>query len=433
MPVKCQRPFVTLIGEYSNGSYSETGHYPTSYSWNNPYNPVTVQTGGCQVGFNGIPHFAMVNGKIRKFYVRTTVRSGSQYLSVSKGTISTSTNISEGPYWWGSAYRSSNYYKDFLSVPSRDWFETTDIEAELFRSAAGKCNDKVADQKAAILVTIAEAQKTIDSIAETARTFAKGLLQVKKGDFIGAYRTLMHGEPRIGKGGIPLGFPKGETPSTSRSLSSNWLSYRYGWTPTFLDAIGTAEQMADTMLALTHNNPIWICENRGHVSRIISSAHNGTGTPAGMKDYNLVTLDLKLSLWLKGRIKDYGMKNLQEWGIPNFAGVAWELVPLSFVVDWFLPVSDCLAFNTQYMGVETIDIGYHTIHTIESTHSKLRDEKTSSKNTSYGSSPSRVKVRYYNRTPIELEALRPKFLPQFNLNKNRIIDAVALFRSIAFS
>lgn len=152
-----------------------------------------------------------------------------------------------------------------------------------------------------------------------------------------------------------------------------------------------------------------------------------------MSDINHVSLDLTLSLWLKGRIKDNGMKTLQEWGIPNFASVAWELVPLSFVVDWFLPVSDCLAFNTQYMGVEIIDIGYHTIHTLESVHSKLRDEKTSSKYSSYSSSPSRVKVRYYNRTPLELEMLRPKLSPQLSLNKKRLIDAVSLFRNIAFS
>lgn len=433
MPVKCQRPFVTLVGEKYSEVYTMSGQYPYSYTTTIPYQPVTIQTNGCQIGVNGIPQITLVNGKIRKFYVRTTVRSGHQYLVVDKGTISNSTNIFTGPYWWGSESRSSNYYRDFLSIPNRDWFETSDIEAELFRSAASKCNDKVADQKAAILVTLAEAQKTIDSIAETARTFAKGLSQIKKGDFVGAYRTLMHGEPRTGKGGIPLGFPKGETPSTSRSLSSNWLSYRYGWTPTFLDAIGIAEQTADTMIALIHTNPIWICENRTHKSRLISNSHNGTGTPAGMRDSNSVSLELKLSVWLKGRIKDNGMKTLQEWGVPNFASVAWELVPLSFVVDWFLPVSDCLAFNTQYMGVEIIDIGYHTIHTIESTHSKLRDEKTSSKYSSYGSSPSRVKVRYYNRTPIELETLRPKFIPRISINKDRLIDAIALFRNIAFS
>lgn len=434
MTIKCQRPYSSLIGTKIFETYSETGWYPYSYSRVLvPYTPTTELTGGCQFGTSGIPVTAWVNGKFRKFYVRTTARSGHQYTKVDKGTISIDTNTFEGPYWWGSISRSTQYYRDFLSIPNRDWFETSDAESELFRSAAGKCNDKVADQKAMILVTIAESQKTLDMIANTARSFAAGLLQIKKGDFIGAYRTLMHSEPRIGKGGVPLGFPRGETPKVGRSLASNWLSYRYGWTPTFLDAIGIAEQTVDTLEALTHNNPIWVTENRTFQRKIISTAHNATGTPVGMIDKNTVTLDLKLSLWLKGQVSDYGMKNLAEWGIPNFASVAWELVPLSFVVDWFLPVSDCIAFNTQYIGVKVSDIGYHTIHTIQSVHEKKRDDKLASRYSSYDSSPSSVTVRYYNRAPLELEALRPKLLPRLNLNKSKVLDAVALFRSIAFS
>jgi hypothetical protein len=136
MPVKCQRPFVTLVGDKYSEVYTMSGHYPYSYTTTIPYQPVTIQTKGCQIGVSGIPRIAIVNGKIRKFYVRTTVRSGHQYLVVDKGTISNSTNIFTGPYWWGSESRSSNYYRDFLSIPNRDWFETSDIEAELFRSAA---------------------------------------------------------------------------------------------------------------------------------------------------------------------------------------------------------------------------------------------------------------------------------------------------------
>ncbi len=49
-------------------------------------------------------------------------------------------------------------------------------------------------------------------------------------------------------------------------------------------------------------------------------------------------------------------------GLTNPAAVAWELVPYSFVVDWFVNVGDYLNQFSEFHGVTLIN-PYHTIYT----------------------------------------------------------------------
>jgi hypothetical protein len=45
------------------------------------------------------------------------------------------------------------------------------------------------------------------------------------------------------------------------------------------------------------------------------------------------------------------LANLQDWGITNPLLLAWELLPYSFVVDWFIPVGDWLATVDYSLGL----------------------------------------------------------------------------------
>jgi len=45
--------------------------------------------------------------------------------------------------------------------------------------------------------------------------------------------------------------------------------------------------------------------------------------------------------------------NLARWGLINPATVVWELVPFSFVVDWFAPVGNTLDALTSGVGLES--------------------------------------------------------------------------------
>lgn len=52
------------------------------------------------------------------------------------------------------------------------------------------------------------------------------------------------------------------------------------------------------------------------------------------------------------KIEDAFARNLEGWGLINPISIAWEVVPLSFCVDWLVPVGNTLASLTATAGLE---------------------------------------------------------------------------------
>lgn len=57
---------------------------------------------------------------------------------------------------------------------------------------------------------------------------------------------------------------------------------------------------------------------------------------------------------LKCRINNDALAAFQQMGLVNPALVAWELVPYSFVFDWFIQVGDWLTAQTALAGVDLL-------------------------------------------------------------------------------
>lgn len=65
-----------------------------------------------------------------------------------------------------------------------------------------------------------------------------------------------------------------------------------------------------------------------------------------------------VKVWVKVAPISYELHELNAGGFVNLAEVAWELVPLSFVVDWFVPIGDWMASLSSLVGLSITDAGY---------------------------------------------------------------------------
>jgi len=121
-----------------------------------------------------------------------------------------------------------------------------------------------------------------------------------------------------------------------RSLKQAWLSYRYVYTTTKLD----------------------VREFRSTFSRLDSlMEHNSVRTYG-----SYVRGDVRYSVGFEvdtSQIIPSGVSDtLQRFGLELNALNVWDLIPFSFVVDWFLPVSDVLEYfqNLDACQLEPKDI-----------------------------------------------------------------------------
>lgn len=126
-------------------------------------------------------------------------------------------------------------------------------------------------------------------------------------------------------------------------LSAIWLEAQYGWKPLLQDIHGAAAYVAERL----ERPDVHVVRVR---LRKTKKYEPMSGTPTRTE---LLNGQSSVSVQVVARISTVNHTALS--GITDPVSVAWELVPWSFVVDWFLPIGDYL--NAASFG-STVDATY---------------------------------------------------------------------------
>jgi hypothetical protein len=129
--------------------------------------------------------------------------------------------------------------------------------------------------------------------------------------------------------------------NSSKGGSNNWLEYKYGWMPVLQDIHGAAKTLADIQY-----------KPRNHVfhSRVKSQdlwRRDGMNGP----------IRYEAKAWCRVRVNTPSLSLGNKIGALNPLTVAWELIPFSFVADWFVNIGDCIAEATAFAGLTILDGG----------------------------------------------------------------------------
>lgn len=283
-------------------------------------------------------------------------------------------------------------------------------------SSRSKLNGLVRNQYYSTFETVYEGRKTKEMVAKAATTIYQAFTDVRRGNFLRAAK-------RLGLSETPKGVKGG------RKAGNNWLEYRYGWTPLYSTVFGEMKRKFDHM---RNKEPVLV---RSAVSDTYYTTKVDFGTPSTNGELEFVGLSfrgkrtVKYSISCRSvaayKVVNTGLANYTEIGLTNPALVAWELVPLSFVADWFVNVSDVLEQMDAWAG-KTI-ISYSDTVRIAATIDNISLFTPITGNDILIDVPARYQSSfvYVNRT---LRSNPPTiaigFQPQFT-NK-RVLDAVAL-------
>jgi hypothetical protein len=190
----------------------------------------------------------------------------------------------------------------------------------------------VANIKANIGVTLKEAAKTSDLILDRARRIHDAFFAFRRGQFKKTARLL------------------GLTPNT---VHRTWLEYKYGWTPLMYEAKGAAEffaQQQDAERRLSFVVSKASAGDGSHFSQTAGLPFFPEAAVLGGMTYALnASRRVRVKLWC--RYENPHAAAAQQVGITNPLLFAWEILPFSFVFDWFVGVGDYLAAQTALTGV----------------------------------------------------------------------------------
>lgn len=180
---------------------------------------------------------------------------------------------------------------------------------------------------------IGDFHKTADMVAKRIRQLGEAARQLKNGNVKGLYQALkMDGQPSRREEQRVR-----DTPFVKR-LADHWLEYTYGWKPLVQDIWEALEALRRRSI-----DPVGKVKRYSHTNYYPRRAGSGKDLPKK-----------RARGYVSGRVRNPGVHLLNGLGLLNPALLWWELLPYSFVVDWFLPIGDILTSLTAGLGMDGV-------------------------------------------------------------------------------
>lgn len=195
----------------------------------------------------------------------------------------------------------------------------------------GKLAERVRGSDFNAGVFLGEGHQTLNLIADSAIRIAKSLFHLKKGDLAGSLRSLIEGTSR--KPIKPYSTFKPFRP-TQDAMSRHWLEIQYGWRPLLSDVNAAAQSLAHFLSAPLQTRYSAKVEKEDLQPKVVQLDPLDGRTASSM---SILKSKKRMIIVVaeKGSIP-------AQLGLLNPASVAWELMPWSFVIDWFIPVGQYL-------------------------------------------------------------------------------------------
>jgi len=187
-----------------------------------------------------------------------------------------------------------------------------------YNMALTKCLNDLGKGKASIGLALAESHKTFKELAH----LVKDIFRIYKA-FKSLDGKLLYDIVNSGRS-----LPKG--------VANRYLQYQYGVKPLMRDI----KEIYDFLPTVVSKHLLIRAEGKGNESW---SSSNNVGFKAESTEYTKVVM--------YASVYNVGLLNLSRAGLLDIAGIAWELVPYSFLIDWLLPVGQVLSAYSSTTGL----------------------------------------------------------------------------------
>lgn len=248
-------------------------------------------------------------------------------------------------------------------------------------------NSRLASGNFNALVMAGEGRETVRFIANRMFLLYRFLRILSRGNFKEAAAVL--GSELSQNSGKRLNRLKSQYRNPIDLASNGWLEYQFAVRPLVGDVYGVLKEYHE----------------RRQVGKQIYASGKYKDGPKGTVYRSGVV----------ARVRSTELRTLQQLGITNPLLAAWELVPLSFVVDWFVPISGYLQFMDSTVGLQDVQ-RWDSVKTILMT--RARDPAQSIES---------VTETYTRRGSLDIWPL-PALTVGTNLNTDKLVTASSLLQ-----
>jgi len=320
-------------------------------------------------------------------------------------------NLSEDWYY----YTSRGYPMRRRSVYSGSWFPQNDftldytwfrdpgISVNLRHEATQRALSEIRNNQIELTEHLSELRATASMMRDQAHGLALAFTAFRKGNIRSAIRHL---------GLNPKDFVD--------TAIGSWLSLRFGWAPIVSDIA----RARDIILGILTGNT-----SLTRVKVTATSPGPLTGPidwPPYMRTDNR-TLGANAEIWFK--LKDQDAAQLSRIGFDNWALTAWNAASYSFVIDYFVGVSN---FLEAIAVPRTVDVSSSVLTEWAKGEVELTPLSTASSVDGYDAkamtSPAGVKVFSFKRTPLTFAFQAPVIQLVPNLQQSATIGALISLR-----
>lgn len=244
-------------------------------------------------------------------------------------------------------------------------------------------------------VFLGELPESLRMIANAATAVAGAYNNVRKGNFAKAAASL----------GV-----KAKSPLV-KTLASQWLALKFGWLPLLTDIYKISQG------GIGSGSP-----GGSNLIRVTADVSSPGAPPSAGSSLVTGTLQYGVNTGCTYVISDHRLAALSRLGLLNPVSIAWELVPMSFVLDWLLPVGNYLNQFSAPIGL-TFTGGYQTKYVYGSY--KVKEALGSFTGTPPSAS---VGVAIMSRFPLA-NFPRPGLIIPSGLNKGKVATLAAILTS----
>lgn len=189
-------------------------------------------------------------------------------------------------------------------------------------------------------LTLVESHKSMAMIAQRAKQLTTFTRHLKRGKFVKAAAALGldSRDPRV-KGAVKRSHRAG------KDVADQWLEYTFGWLPLIND-------IADSVNVLQRDFPVERVRVTNRDVAYDTREWDGWPYPGQYGSSRSLVTQCHYEIGAEVKVINPNLLLANELGFTSPMYVAWDAVPFSFVVDWFLPVGKFLKSFSNGEGLE---------------------------------------------------------------------------------